>query len=440
MTGIFGATDELLVRGVAAARDGDREQARFYLEWVLRDGPDTAHFVEAWYWLSRITDEPDERRRCLAQVIGAQPLHAEARRDLAILDGRLDGDDLLDPRATIAPLTNGVLRADRDTAVYHCPNCGGVLTADPARGGLFCQFCGFRGQSHDGAVTATEQDWEAAIYTTRGHRWLAPDTLVFACQSCGAMQTLPQQQINTSCAFCDSAQIATLAAPEELIAPTGIVPFAFDAAEARQRALDWLATRQFRAGDLAERARLVPPRPIYLPFWTFDIEGELRWQGFVESGQAGRRAVQGSDQVVHDDLLAAGGYALPAETVTALGFDTSALVPYAPELLVGWPAELYRVPVAAASLVARERALDAYRGRVRGPQGEVIDDLSVSTVGLAVVSYKLVLLPVWVTGYRYAGKDYRLVINGQSGMGHGEVPRGPVGRLLAWLTTDEGGA
>ena len=439
MTGMFGATDELLVRGVAAARDDDRAQARFYLEWVLRDGPDTAQFVDAWYWLSRITDDPDERRRCLAQVLGAQPLHAEARRDLAILDGRLDGADLLDPWMTVAPLTTGALLADRESGAYHCPNCGGVLVADPARRGLVCQFCGFRGQPHDGAAAVTEQDWDAAIHTARGHRWLAPDALILSCQSCGARQTLPPGQTSTTCAFCGSAQIAKLAAPEEIIAPTGIAPFAFGSAEARQRVHDWLATRQFRAADFDERAMLVPPRPVYLPFWTFDIDGELRWRGFVETSQAGRRAVQGSDQVVYDDLLVAGGDALPAETVAALRFDTAALVPYSPELLAGWPAELYRIPVADASLLAREQVIERFRAWVRGPHGEAIEDLSIASVGLAVVSYKLVLLPVWVSGYRYAGKDYRLVINGQSGMGHGEVPRGPVGRLLAWLTTDEGG-
>ncbi|HEY8599608.1 MAG TPA: hypothetical protein VIL85_14315 [Thermomicrobiales bacterium] len=439
MTGMFGATDELLVRGISAARDDDREQARFYLEWVLRDGPDAEQFVDAWYWLSRITADPDERRRCLAQVLGAQPLHAEARRGLAILDGRLDGDELLDPWAAVAPLTTGALVADRETGVFHCPKCGGVLTADTARRGLFCQFCGFQDQPPVRAAATMEQDWEAAIHTARGHRWLAPDALVLSCASCGATQALSPGQTSAICAFCGSAQVAEVATPEALIAPTAIAPFAFDAAEARERVRDWLATRQFRADDLDERARLVTPRPIYLPFWTFDIEGELRWQGFVEGGQGGRQAITGSDQVGYDDILVAGGDALPTETVTALRFDTTALVPYAPELLAGWPAELYTVPVAAASLLAREQVIECFRAWVRGPHDQAIDNLAVSSVGLAVVSYKLVLLPVWVTGYRYAGKDYRLVINGQSGTGHGEVPRGPVGRLLAWLTTDEGG-
>src|SRR5689334_11216515 len=103
----FAGTDELLLLGAGAARDGDRTQARFYLEWALRDEPTIPQFAEAWYWLSRIAETPEERRRCLAQVIGAEPLHAEARRDLAILDGRLHEEDIVDPNTPIAPLTPG---------------------------------------------------------------------------------------------------------------------------------------------------------------------------------------------------------------------------------------------------------------------------------------------------------------------------------------------
>lgn len=427
----FGATDELLVRGVGAARDGKREDARFYLEWALRDGPTTAQFVEAWYWLSRIADDPAERRRCLETALGAAPLHAEARRDLAILDGRLREAELLDPRQELPPLTSsGPVAADAVRA-YRCPACGGALSADPARGGLVCQFCGYRRRA-DGGGAATEQDWEAAIHTARGHRWVVPGERVLACQSCGAAQTLSRSEASAICAFCGSAQVVESAAPGDLIAPTGLVPFAFDAAKARQRAGVWLAERR---GD---GATLDPPRPVYLPFWTFDIEGQIRWRGAVEGQFGERREIGGNEQLSYDDLLVPGGASLPRALLNALRFDTGSPAPYTPDALAGWPAELYRVPAANASLLARERVADDYRGRLRAAQGRRIDDLVVESSGLAVVSYKLVLVPVWVGGYRDEGRDYRVIVNGQSGAVHGEAPRGLFGRFLDWIGDDEG--
>jgi len=41
---------DVLVQGVAAACAGDRAEARFYLEWVLRSEPDLEQQTEAWYW------------------------------------------------------------------------------------------------------------------------------------------------------------------------------------------------------------------------------------------------------------------------------------------------------------------------------------------------------------------------------------------------------
>src|SRR4051812_18915966 len=82
------SSNDLLLYGVSAAKADSKEEARFYLEWVLRDA-DVEQETEAWYWLSRITDDPAEKRNCLENVLAAYPKHPEARRDLAILDGRL---------------------------------------------------------------------------------------------------------------------------------------------------------------------------------------------------------------------------------------------------------------------------------------------------------------------------------------------------------------
>ena len=47
----FSAVNDLLTRGVAAARDQDRQQARFYLEWVLREDPTTRQALRWWLGL-----------------------------------------------------------------------------------------------------------------------------------------------------------------------------------------------------------------------------------------------------------------------------------------------------------------------------------------------------------------------------------------------------
>ena len=87
-----GHAQELLYKALAAAQSGDprdRQEAEYYLEWVLRTDSDLDQQVTAWYWLSRITDDPKEKRERLENALAIRPPHPDARRDLAILDGRL---------------------------------------------------------------------------------------------------------------------------------------------------------------------------------------------------------------------------------------------------------------------------------------------------------------------------------------------------------------
>ena len=81
---------DLLVRGIAAAKTKDIDEARFYLEWVLRTDANRQQRIKAWYWLSEISDDPAEKRDLLENILVHEPGHAEARRSRAILDGVID--------------------------------------------------------------------------------------------------------------------------------------------------------------------------------------------------------------------------------------------------------------------------------------------------------------------------------------------------------------
>jgi hypothetical protein len=45
------------------------------------------------------------------------------------------------------------------------------------------------------------------------------------------------------------------------------------------------------------------------------------------------------------------------------------------------------------------------------------------------MTYKHILLPLWVGNYRYQGKVYRVIINGQTGKVNGQKPQD---RLKKW--------
>jgi len=96
---------QLFVRGVAAARGGQRRLAAVLLARVVQLDP---QHEMGWLWLSGVLDDPKEIAFCLRSVLAINPQNERARRGLAWLESRQllhDGDaDITAPFAHAAPV------------------------------------------------------------------------------------------------------------------------------------------------------------------------------------------------------------------------------------------------------------------------------------------------------------------------------------------------
>ncbi|HEX8221387.1 MAG TPA: hypothetical protein VF914_19520 [Chloroflexia bacterium] len=484
-----GHAAELLSLGLAAAQSGDRRdwpQAVHYLEWVTLTDADMDQQAQAWYWLSRVTDDPRRKAECLENALSIQPGHPEARRDKAILDGRLDPTRMrANPAASAAPTVQAEQIDNLQGKRFPCPKCGAVATYDPNVGALRCQFCGSTLDASGQAVAespvasfggeVSDQDWVSAIYTEEGHAWVLPQQRVLHCQGCGASVTFSPARVSASCAYCGSAYVVLelAGADNDLREPDGIVPFTFDPHAALGYARQWLGEQARLMGvpdDLPRAATLQLPQAVYLPFWTFDIVGEVRWSGWVRADQdfqeldsldvvAGlggvalgmaigsfsmvaqsaadtvARRQQKQSNLVHStgavgaivtDVLVPASRSISPELLRGVKYHMQYAVRYSPDMLVDWPAEIYSISLADASISARQRAVEESNRQIELEAGVEIDGpnrtLTVDRTGLSVQSYKLLLLPVYTTAYNYRDRTYRLAVNGQTGQVLGDVP------------------
>ena len=135
-----------------------------------------------------------------------------------------------------------------------------------------------------------------------------------------------------------------------------------DAPEAETLMKAWLGSGFFSPDDLATMARKHGLRPAYLPFWIFDFDVTVHWQGLFGSGSG--RNVQWEWRkdrriLFYKNHAQPGVRALPLKLFRKIEpFDFSALVAHKPEYLAGWPAVTYDLPLADAvvfSTAARER-------------------------------------------------------------------------------------
>ena len=121
----------------------------------------------------------------------------------------------------------------------------------------------------------------------------------------------------------------------------------------------------------------VPPRPIFLPFWTYDIDGDVSWRGWQISTQNRkfiRVPVAGTVPLYYDDVLVPATHSLSADLLSKLRYDMRSIAPYSPDSLASWPAEIYSVSVADGSVAALERAY-------KSPETQALISNSISSAG-----------------------------------------------------------
>jgi hypothetical protein len=280
---------------------------------------------------------------------------------------------------------------------------------------------------------------EALGRRTRG---LGAATKSVSCKRCGARVEMDPGAFAGKCPFCGSPQVAE-AEGEGPLRPESLIPFKVEKQRAETSFSEWVAGLWFRPSDLKRLARLREIRGVYLPYWTFDAHAESDWtadagyyyyetETYTEQGQTRTRQVRrtrwepawGHHADDYDDVLVYASRGLPAAELAGIEpFDTQGgLVPYAPDYIAGFGAEMHALDPMEGWEVAETRIRDTERDACsRMVPGDTQRNLRV-TSSLSGQTFKSVMLPAYVAAYEYKDKVYRVLVNGQSGKVDGKAP------------------
>jgi Zn finger protein HypA/HybF involved in hydrogenase expression len=403
---------ELLRSGIIEAKAGSKDSARRYFDRATYMSNDHDVMAEAWFWMSQVTDDPVEKRKDLENCLSNDLQHSRARRALAILDGKIKPDEIIDPDALPAAPAH---LSQADAQRFMCPKCGGRMTFAPDGQSLVCEYCA-RNQSLHTQAAAKQEDFIVAMATARGHdKPLAEQ--VFQCQGCGAQFILPPDQLSAVCVYCGSPHVINLEKSKDLIAPDGIVPFAFDQKHAVQLLIHWVEGNKIKPEKQVEQ-----PRGLYLPLWTFDLGGTIDYTGEtideadIGFGHRQPRMVHVNDSyplLIHDFPIPASRKCSALFVQLIPTFDLKAVQTYDPRYLSDWPAELYDIPMADASLDARSRTVSSIKHDLPMRAG-LTQLISTSSANMTIDSFRLNLLPVWMTELWLENRSHLVLISGQN--------------------------
>jgi len=405
--------DSLIREGIAAAQRGNKNLAWSLLNQAAHMNPSDA---TPWLWLAETTDDPDEKKDYLEQALAADPENPEVRRGLARLSGKgiASGKVFsLDQFAQVQQSEEPVIAQVKET--FLCPSCGGRQTFNIQANELVCDSCGFIQRVEELASVESEQYIGYVLPTERGHRW-AVSQKQLACERCGAHSLWPAGQLAVECPYCGSHQLMVSGGTKELVDPQAVAIMQIDEKKAVEQAVEWLGTGWAVPDDLKDLTNGIQIRPAYYPFWTFDGTLEIQWFCEVNEGSSNQPrwyTRNGVECEMFDDVLVPGLKTMRERDLDQLGqFDLKELVAFKSEYLAGWPALTYDLSLAQAALSARERVVRKVRRElsVRVLPGQQVRDLKTGALKSIGMTFKHVLLPVWV-GWSTGRRAPLLVIN-----------------------------
>jgi ribosomal protein S27E len=337
---------------------------------------------------------------------------------------------------------------DENPHKFPCGTCGSDLRFEPGSDQMTCDHCGATqelGNKRRPSTVIEELDFKAALKSELPDSEIE-ETRFSKCENCGAQIEFSEEIHATECAFC-ATPIVTDTGTHRRIKPAALLPFAKSEKQARLAMTKWLGRLWFAPNGLQEYARKGRSmQGIYVPFWTYDAGTKSQYKGkrgtiYYETrnvrievdGKMETRQEQvqkirwssASGRVARffDDVLVLGSKSLPKSNTDALEpWDLEALEPYRPEYLAGFRAEGYTVELEDGYQEARaymDRMIDRDVRFDIGGDRQQVDQVKTAVKD---VTFKHILLPVWLAAYKYRGKTYRFVVNGRTGSVQGERP------------------
>jgi hypothetical protein len=329
---------------------------------------------------------------------------------------------------------------------FRCDQCAATMAFDAALGKLRCGHCGASRAVPAGAGMVAEKRLEEGLAHAPRGLGAGSGVRTSRCQDCGAGVVFPDGTVATACSFCKSPKVLEQAENTNALRPESLLPFQIDKERANNAFATWLGKLWFRPSNLRRLAQVQEVNGVYVPFWTFDAHVQSSWTAEAgykyevtetytaeENGRPVTRErrvekirwedADGSRADDFDEILICASVGLPRELAEGLvKFDTRQLVPYAPGYLSGWRAEEYAVDLPAGWEQGRQRMAARQQERcAKDVPGDTHRNLSVQNTFLGV-TWKHVLLPIWIAAYRYQGKVYRFLVNGQTEEVVGNAP------------------
>ncbi|NNJ28116.1 hypothetical protein LzC2_42270 [Planctomycetes bacterium LzC2] len=338
---------------------------------------------------------------------------------------------------------------------FPCPKCGAGLEFHIGSQTLKCPFCG-AGEAvvHAPDAAVEERDYRAMLVRLRDHHDSGShqyDAMrEVRCRSCGGTVLFAGTTTGTECPYCATPlQLDAAVQAKNRIALDGVLPFQVSEKKAAANLKEWVASRWFAPNDFRKRGVKGKFNGVYLPYWTFDSLTYTRYSGqrgehywvTVGTGDKKRRvrktrwypASGAFERFFDDTLVVASGGVNRKLSEDLEPWPLPKVNPYDQRLLAGFLVRTYDVELAEGFEIADARMRTQLEHDVRRRIGGDEQRITSMHVNHEAVTFKHLLLPVWMLAYRYRDEPHQVLVNAVTGRVTGERPYSWIKITLAVL-------
>ncbi len=329
---------------------------------------------------------------------------------------------------------------------FACTDCGADLKYKPGTEHLNCDYCGAKNEIPKIEENLEELDFQEFLEKTSE----TEDTIIESfvkCNSCGASSTLEPNVTSALCPYCSSPLVVEQAHDEKVIQPKSLLPFKLNKDSAQAEFKKWIKKMWFAPNDLKKAAlRFDHFKGIYIPYWTFDTDTNTNYIGqrgehyyvtesytTTEDGKSVTKtrevkktrwhSVSGNIQKFFDDILTVATKSLPKKYINKLEpWDLENLVPFDKNYLSGFITEKYQIELSEGFEMAKEIADPEIRKMIRRDIGGDEQRIISMNTSYNDITFKHLLLPVFVSAYKFKDKLYQFLVNGRTGEVQGQRP------------------
>jgi predicted RNA-binding Zn-ribbon protein involved in translation (DUF1610 family) len=351
-----------------------------------------------------------------------------------------------------SPQQRAQLHSTEQTRTYPCASCGANLEFDPSTQKLKCPSCGnVQDIIEDAGRVTEEQDLRAAVAQLRA----ASQTVQaftgekeVVCQNCGGHTTFTGSLTATRCPYCATPiQRDDVHDAPNRLPVNGVVPFAVDSKKAHELVENWINGRWFAPTEFKKYKQTGSFTSVYAAYFTYDADVTTNYTGergehytvTVGSGDNRRTetrtrwySVSGQVRNTFDDVTILANDGLDESKVSKLEpWPTQTAKPFSAEYIAGHLCRTYDRDVEqcypkAEAIMDREIASTIVRD-IGGDEQRIHSKQKY----VGALTFKHLLLPVWLLTVVYAGKPFQVFINGVTGEVQGQRPWSKVKILAA---------